>query len=497
MSLENLKFGNFKPTTVAPEARTLPGFGGQVEEWANYKFQISALEKKENQLSEGERKKLGPLGLRLVERLQGPALQIAKSLGVDALAEPAGVTTLLTALEKELLPLRRQLALEMYNAGSVHGMLSRQHAEPMASYVLRRETWWSQLCELDSEVQCSKAILGEQMLQQAGLTNMETQLVRTVLANDLSDIKKLTQTLRDQYGQVHEREKHKGRGKGHGKGSWNWPRNYGYLAESDSVSQETTEAATTIDEDYYDDAEDDYYEEGEEWQEAEGELQLEEEIVAWYTEQGIHPQTCSAEDLELIYDTVETEAAAYFTRQQAAQRGHSVPASSSPFQVSSPATDQEKQARVLAAKQRSRCRACGQVGHWQRDWICPKRKGGHKGKSKGFKGKKGKGGSKHKGDSKSAGGSSNGSSPAGKPRVVYFSLRDDDVDDDVGFAGMALRGEPLGPEPLDEEQQRLMEEEVHRLLRLPQAEIDRRFQQEIEYMTPTSKAAGMSPPRPV
>ena len=496
MSLENLKFGNFKPTTVAPEARTLPGFGGQVEEWANYKFQISALEKKENQLSEGERKKLGPLGLRLVERLQGPALQIAKSLGVDALAEPAGVTTLLTALEKELLPLRRQLALEMYNAGSVHGMLSRQHAEPMASYVLRRETWWSQLCELDSEVQCSKAILGEQMLQQAGLTNMETQLVRTVLANDLSDIKKLTQTLRDQYGQVHEREKHKGRGKGHGKGSWNWPRNYGYLAESDSVSQETTEAATTIDEDYYDDAEDDYYEEGEEWQEAEGELQLE-EIVAWYTEQGIHPQTCSAEDLELIYDTVETEAAAYFTRQQAAQRGHSVPASSSPFQVSSPATDQEKQARVLAAKQRSRCRACGQVGHWQRDWICPKRKGGHKGKSKGFKGKKGKGGSKHKGDSKSAGGSSNGSSPAGKPRVVYFSLRDDDVDDDGGFAGMALRGEPLGPEPLDEEQQRLMEEEVHRLLRLPQAEIDRRFQQEIEYMTPTSKAAGMSPPRPV
>lgn len=188
MSLENLKFGNFKPTTVAPEARTLPGFGGQVEEWANYKFQISALEKKENQLSEGERKKLGPLGLRLVERLQGPALQIAKSLGVDALAEPAGVTTLLTALEKELLPLRRQLALEMYNAGSVHGMLSRQHAEPMASYVLRRETWWSQLCELDSEVQCSKAILGEQMLQQAGLTNMETQLVRTVLANDSSNL---------------------------------------------------------------------------------------------------------------------------------------------------------------------------------------------------------------------------------------------------------------------------------------------------------------------
>ena len=495
MSLENLKYGNFKPTTVAPEARTLPGFGGQVEEWANYKFQISALEKKENQLSEGERKKLGPLGLRLVERLQGPALQVAKTLGVDALAETTGVATLLTALEKELLPLRRQLALEMYSAGSSHGMLSRQHAEPMASYVLRRETWWSQLCELDPEVQCSKAILGEQMLQQAGLTNMETQLVRTVLANDLSDTKRLTQTLRDQYGQVHERERNKGRHKGQGKGSWNWNRNYGYLAESDITTQEPSEITANLvdDEENFDYTEEEHYEEGDEWLDNDGEVKLEEEIVAWYSEQGIHTQTCSAEDLELIYDTVETEAAAYFTRQQAAQRGHSVPAGHNPYQTNAPVSDQEKQARVLAAKQRSRCRACGQQGHWQRDWICPKRKGGFKGKSKGFKGKKG--GFKSKGDGKS-GGSSNGSSPTGKPRIVYFSLRDEDEGDGSGFAGMVLRGEPTGPEPLDDEQQRMMENEVRRLLRLPQEEIDRRFQQEVEYMTPTSKAAGMSPPRP-
>ena len=35
MALENLKYGNFKPLSVAPESRTLPGFGGQVEDWAN------------------------------------------------------------------------------------------------------------------------------------------------------------------------------------------------------------------------------------------------------------------------------------------------------------------------------------------------------------------------------------------------------------------------------------------------------------------------------
>ena len=69
MALDNLKYGNFRPTTVVPEARSLPGYGGQVEEWANYKFQVQAIEMKESQMSEGERKKLGGLALRLTERL--------------------------------------------------------------------------------------------------------------------------------------------------------------------------------------------------------------------------------------------------------------------------------------------------------------------------------------------------------------------------------------------------------------------------------------------
>ena len=61
MALDNLRYGNFRPTTVVPEARSLPGYGGQVEEWANYKFQVQAIEMKESMMSEGERKKLGGL----------------------------------------------------------------------------------------------------------------------------------------------------------------------------------------------------------------------------------------------------------------------------------------------------------------------------------------------------------------------------------------------------------------------------------------------------
>ena len=139
MSLENLRFGSFRPTTVAVEARALPGFGGEVHEWANYKFAVEALQLKEEHLNEGERKKLGPLGLRLSERLAGPALQVAKKLGLTTLAKADGAKQLLEALEEQLLPLRKQAALELYQAGMRDGILSRQTGESMASYCLRRE----------------------------------------------------------------------------------------------------------------------------------------------------------------------------------------------------------------------------------------------------------------------------------------------------------------------------------------------------------------------
>ena len=79
-----------------------------------------------------------------------------------------GTTLLLQGLQ-HLLPLRKQAALELYHAGTKDGILSRQHGEPMASYCLRRQSWWTQLQELDPEIKCSDGILGEQFLIQAGL----------------------------------------------------------------------------------------------------------------------------------------------------------------------------------------------------------------------------------------------------------------------------------------------------------------------------------------
>ena len=498
MALENLRYGSFKPTTVTPEARALPGYGGQVEERNNYHFQVKALEMKEGMLSDTEKKKLGPLALRLIERLQGPALQIAKGIGLERLANPTGTQTLLEALEADLLPLRRQTAVEMYQAGSQPGMMSRQTGEAMSSYVLRRETWWTQLQELDSEVKCSPAILGEQMLTQAGLTNMEVQLIRATLKNDLKDLKQLAKVLRDQFGQVHERERsRKGKGDSRYRGWNNWGKGQSYMAENVEENGDSGGAA----EDYvtaetYDMEE--HYDDEIEGAEAEMEETFEEDIVAWFADQGIHTQTCGMEDLEVIYDTVETEAAAYFARQQAAQRGYSIPAQNN-YQSSSNSTPQERQARVLAAKQRTRCRACGQQGHWQRDWICPKRRSkgkGKGGKDKGKAAQKGKYNSGGDSPTKSPGGSTKspgGSSNGGKPRVVYFSVKNDRETGEK-FAGMALRREPEVQEPLEDAQQRHREQEVLRLMQLPSQDLERQFQHELGYMVPTSKAGMMTPP---
>ena len=91
MALDTLRYGSFKPTYVATDTKALPGYGGEVQSWADYRFAVEALEKKEAQIAEGKRKKLGPLALRLTERLVGPALQVAKKVGVEKLSQPDGV----------------------------------------------------------------------------------------------------------------------------------------------------------------------------------------------------------------------------------------------------------------------------------------------------------------------------------------------------------------------------------------------------------------------
>ena len=163
----------------------------------------------------------------------------------------------------------------------------------------------------------------------------------------------------------------------------------------------------------------------------------------------------------MMLEAVEIEVAAYYTKSHAEARGLSTPAGRS--YESSSLTPQERQARVLSAKQRSRCRACGQIGHWQRDPICPKARGKGVGGSK-AKGK-GKGGFRKGKDGKSGGGKkgkSHSESPP-KSRVVYFSVGAETLPHSTSFMALGNGADGPGEEQpihLDAEQQRQFEEQA-------------------------------------
>lgn len=55
MALEALKYGNFKPQQVFQEAKSLPGFGGDPTAWADYRFQVEAVQAREEKISDTER----------------------------------------------------------------------------------------------------------------------------------------------------------------------------------------------------------------------------------------------------------------------------------------------------------------------------------------------------------------------------------------------------------------------------------------------------------
>ena len=131
--------------------------------------------------------KLGPLGLRLIEGLRGPALQVARNLQIDKLSAEDGASYLLKGLQTSLQPRSKQEARDLYQAGAqVGGMLSRQSTEAMSNYVLRRRAWHSAMVDLDPELTLPEGIRTEQLLLNAGITPDQQLMVRTAINGDMT-----------------------------------------------------------------------------------------------------------------------------------------------------------------------------------------------------------------------------------------------------------------------------------------------------------------------
>ena len=167
--------------------------------------QSGARQQKERGMQEDELKKLGPLGLRLLEGLSGHALQIAQLLDMDEISKPKGPEYLMDQLLTSLRPRRQQQARELYEAGAAtNGVLSRQPQESMSQYVLRRRAWYRMMTDLSSELKLPDLILAEQLLTNAGIGEDHRLLIRTTLAGKL-DFDNVAQELVNQHPRIHER----------------------------------------------------------------------------------------------------------------------------------------------------------------------------------------------------------------------------------------------------------------------------------------------------
>ena len=220
--LECLKWHNFvqigegDPALTTEGKNGIPRYAGDATKLAEYQFRVRLRQVREKLISDEEKKKIGPLGLRLVDGPSGPALQVVRDLPIEKLAEDQGPTFLLNALQAALQPRSNQEARELYQAGAQSGgILSRQTGESIASYVLRRRTWYTMMTDLDTKLKLPEQILAEQTLQNAGLSQDHQLLIRTAIGGEMT-MGKLCEEMVAQHARIHEREH---RGKGYGKSS--------------------------------------------------------------------------------------------------------------------------------------------------------------------------------------------------------------------------------------------------------------------------------------
>ena len=136
----------------AADGGKIPRYNGDPTRFAEWQFRVKTRQRREKSLSDEKKKEMGPLGLRLIEGLSGRALQVAQLLAIEELEKEHGADYLMH-LALDLRPRRQQQARELYEAGARSGgVLSRQPAETMPQFILRRKAWYRAMLEQRAEV---------------------------------------------------------------------------------------------------------------------------------------------------------------------------------------------------------------------------------------------------------------------------------------------------------------------------------------------------------
>ena len=382
--LDNLRYDGGVAATISNAAEDasaegkfgIPRFNGDPSALQEYLYRVRARAAREAHMDQSEVKKLGPLGLRLLEGLRGSAFKIAQQVTIEDLGKKEGHEQLLSLLERSLKPRKDLEARELYAAGSRDGgILSRQPGEAMSSYVMRRRAWWSYLQQLDDSLQVSENILAEQMLQNSGLTDDQKLMIRTTLHGKLS-VDKVANELLNQHPRIQEREKEHHRKPFHHfakdyKRDWKGRNGKGYSRSYAAIDDDETATPWDLQSQslagFTEDLGDVEWEDDDEsyLSVTEDADHFMTEYMGWYVEEGLDLE--SEEACALAAEALQLEYEAYSVRSHAKGKGHGGFAGQRHFEVSGSLSLQEKRARLQQLKLKTECRKCGQKGHWSGD----------------------------------------------------------------------------------------------------------------------------------
>ena len=107
--LETLRYhphGVSQPSTTMEEGNTeskfgIPRFDGNPHHLPEYVYRVQTRMAREKAMSEDEVKKLGPLGLRLVEGLRGQAFRLAQQVELSTLSSERGCRGVAENLQRQ------------------------------------------------------------------------------------------------------------------------------------------------------------------------------------------------------------------------------------------------------------------------------------------------------------------------------------------------------------------------------------------------------------
>ena len=413
--LEGLTYKSGMQDSVRETKGGIPLYGGEpyaFEEWklrVMTKFNAVSKEADEKQKSF----KLGELGARILDGLSADALRIAMDMGSDALTKPDGVPVLVDKVEKSIMGQREDEARELHRIGArLGGPISRQPGERMINYTQRRRRWYQRIMILDSKTVISEILKSDYLLMNAGLSGDQEVFVKTAVGREFT-YDSVEAELTRLYGRVHESE-HRSRDRAteskssgqfgykastqnrrftdsrrhggnhsskgfrprHTRHEPNKHRAYVAEADSDDESIDDRNEPSSSEEGHLQE-EATSQEPPHEQEYLDAEDKIEQEICAAFVAVGLDLE--NKDVAQQASDCVHDEIHAYYSREEARNRGVPVSKSIHQFRPRLELTLQQRKDNVAKAKKNSKCNSCHKFGHWAGDPECEnhKKQSGH------------------------------------------------------------------------------------------------------------------------